>query len=277
MRVKTPLYLLAASTLATMAAVAPPVAAAPTGRLEVSGSGPAVMEIVLRKPSEVRPNSFSMQTKGTYAGLAFQDSAGRVRAVVMNVRPWIESRPSVAKTPVETANVFEKTVLPAGTYRLLLLADAPSVVSVAVTGDLVRRVRPTRPYADRVELTDISDQLTRAGAPAHAATVAADFRRSRFTIVAHHRETRAVQGEVTQFCLTPVGQGYCNPYTDIGGNRVFQNAGAPPGDGWQRTELSGPTVDPAGTYDARKLFDARFSGVAADLPDVKSYALVVVI
>ena len=261
------------------AAIAVPhaTAAPAVGRLEVSGSGSAVMEIVLRTASEVRPNSFRMRTTGAYAGLALQDGTGRVRAVVMNVKPWIDSRPSAADTPVETANVFQKTILPPGRYRLMLLADAPSVVSVEVTGDLARKFRPSRPYADRVELTDISDSLTDTGAAAHQATVPADFRRSRFMIVAHHRETKAVQGEVTQFCLTPVGQGYCNPYANTGGSRVMQNIGGLPGDGWQRSELSGPTVDPTGGYDVRGLFDARFSGIAADLPNVKSYALVVVI
>jgi hypothetical protein len=239
------------------------------------------MDLVLRRSSEILPNTFVMRTKGTYAGLAIQDSTGRVVAVAVNVRSWIESRASAAATPVETMNVFEKTVLPAGRYRLLLLGDAPTTVSVGVTGDLARKLRATGRYEDRVELTDLTGSLNDLGAPAHQAVVPADFRTSRFMVVAHHREAKAVQGEVTQFCLTPVGQGYCNPFTNTGGNRVFQNAGAVPtgeGDGgWQRTELSGPTVVPGTTYDARKAFDARFSGVAADLPDVKAYSLIVVI
>lgn len=266
----------AAAVLAGLVAV-PGASAAPAGRLEVSGAGAASMDLVLRRSSEILPQSFVMQTKGTYAGVALQDSTGNVVAVSMNVRSWIDSRPSTAAAPVETLNVFRKTILNPGRYRLLLLADAPSTVSLKVTGDLIRKVRPNKPYKARVQVTNISNSLTDTGAPAHAVVVPADFRNSRFQVVAHHRETEALQGEVTNFCLTPVGQGYCNPYTNTGGTRLVQNAGAVPGEGWLRSELTGPTVHAPSGYDARKVFDARFNRVAADLPGVQSYALIVAI
>lgn len=255
----------------------PGASASATGRLEVSGAGAASMDLVVRTSSEILPNSFSMRTEGSYAGVAIQDSTGRVLAVSMNVRSWIDSRASTAASPVETMNVFQKTILAPGRYRLLLLADAPSTVSLKVTGDLIRKVRPTRRYEDRVQITNISSSLTDTGAPAHAAVVPADFRNSRFQVVAHHRETEALQGEVTNFCLTPAGQGYCNPYTNTGGTHVLQNAGALPGEGWTRSELTGPTFVPESGYDARKVFDARFNRVAADLPGVQSYALIVTV
>lgn len=262
----------AAAVLATLVAL-PSASAAPAGRLELSGAGAASLDLVLRHSSEILPDGFQMKTRGTYAGLAIQDSRGTVVAAIINVQTWINNRPSAADVPISSVNIFQRTILKPGRYKIRLLADGPSTVSVAVTGDLRRKVRATTPYKDHVRLTDIS-----AAVPSRVDThsvVPADFRGRRYAIVAHHTESKARQAQVEDFCLAAPGSAACTPTQDIGGTHVSTSAGATPNEGWSRGELYLPTVA-RGFYDLRKLYDARFADVSVDLP-AKRYALVVVI
>lgn len=264
--------LLIAVTTASVLAV-PYAGAAPSGRLELSGSRASQTEIVLRRSSEILASDFRMKTKGTYAGIAVQDNKGQVVAFLMNVQTWIDSRPSVAGVPMASMNEFSRATLKPGRYRLLLLADAPATVSVRVTGDLGRKVKATRSYDDNVTLADVRGPV---GAAVHTGTVPADLRKSKYAVVAQYIETDGQQGQVTDVCFAPTDSAFCTPTQNIGGTHARTSAGAPPGAlGWVRGTFYLNTVG-SGLETAPTAHEVRFSDASASLPAAR-YGLVVII
>ena len=268
MRVRLTLLGTAVSAVLALGCVAP-AEAQRSGRLELSGTRAASIDLVLREEAELLPGDFRMRTKGSYAGIAVLDRTGEVLAVAMNVQPWIAARPSAAEQPVTT--VLERTVLYPGRYRLLLLTDGPSTVSLPARGAFVRALRPTTPYDDDVRLVSPPS----AGAPGvHRAAVPTDLRDTRFVLMAHHIETTAMRAQLTGMCLAPRGGQVCRPQ-DLGFTEV-RHGGALAGDpGWVRSELSGPTTFEG--YDLQREFDVRFDDATVDPAGGKRYGLVVVL
>ena len=257
-----------AAILAALVAV-PGASAASSGRLVVTGPGDASVDLVIRRPSEVFPDDLRIATKGTHAGIAIMNAKGRVVAFSLNVTRWVEARPSAADQPLSLGSKFERTVLQPGRYKVLLITDGPTTVSIPVSGDLVRTVRPAvpRPVDVRIEET------TRFGLPVGDGVERMDLRRASFFAVAVHTETYAMQARAVNFCLASVGVAACHPFNDIGGTAVKTNAGpGGVGDGWVRTQI----LSPGGAPDDRGIYDAIFRDVSADLP-ARRDSLVVII
>ena len=254
----------------TLLALVAPAEAQRTGRLELSGHRAASVDLVIRQEAELLPGSFRVRTAGTYAGIAVLDSTGEVLALAMNVQPWIAARPTAADHPVTT--VLERTVLFPGRYRLLLLTDGPSTVSLPARGAFVRSLRATRRYDDDVTLVSSSsgDSLPLT----HRAAVPTDLTDARFVLIAHHIETTAMRAQVAGMCLAPRGAPACRPQ-DLGLTELRHGGVAAGGSpGWARSELSGPTT--GADYDLRREFDVRFDDATVDEPS-RRYGLVVVI
>ena len=269
MRVRLTMLGTVVSAVLALGCVAP-AEAQKAGRLELSGNRSASIDLVLREEAELLPGAFRMRTKGSYAGIAVLDRTGEVLAVAMNVQPWIAARPAAADQPVTT--VLERTVLYPGRYRLLLLTDGPSTVSLPARGSFVRTLRPTTPYDDDVRL--IAPPSADGVPGVHRAAVPTDLRETRFVLMAHHIETTAMRAQLTGMCLAPRGGQVCSPQ-DLGFTEVRHGGAFGEGPGWVRTELSGPTTFEG--YDLQREFDVRFDDATVDAPGAKRYGLVVVL
>lgn len=254
----------------TLLALMAPAEAHESGRLELSGNRAASVDLVIGQEAELLPGSFRVRTKGTYAGIAVLDSTGEVLALAMNVQPWIAARPTAADHPVTT--VLERTVLFPGRYRVLLLTDGPSTVSLPARGAFARSLRATRPYDDDVTL--VSPSSADSLPVMHRAAARTDLTDARFVLMAHHIETTAMRAQVASMCLAPRGAQVCRSQ-DLGFTEI-RHGGVAGGDanGWVRSELSGPTT--GADHDLRREFDVRFDDTTVDEPG-RRYGLVVVI
>lgn len=253
----------AAAVLASLVAV-PGASAAPAGRLTLVGDRDAVSNFVLRRPSEVVLDDLRMQTKGTHAGIAIEDARGRVVALSLNVRRWIEARPAAARFPIATARATRtgatsRIPLAPGRYRVRLITDGATTVSVGATGDLMRTARPTTPSPADVRVREITNAQ---GLPVGAGTERMDLRRAKAYVFGIHTETHAHQGSADDFCLASVGATVCRPTSDIGGTGIKTSVGAPPNEGFLRRSI----YSPLGAPDDRGIYDALFRDASVDLP-----------
>jgi hypothetical protein len=230
-------------------------------------------DIVVRRASEIALNDMRMQTKGTHAGIAIQNAKGDVVAFSLNVRRWIESRPSAATQPISTLRATDKgatarIVLPPGRYRLLLISDGAATVSVAATGDLIQSLKPKAPRPVDVRVREITNAQGLVG----MGTERMDLRRAALYVFGIHTETQAHQASGENFCLASVGATVCHPTNDIGGAVVRTTVAARPNDGWIRRSI----YSPLGAPDSRGVYDAIFRDASVDLP-ARRDAIVVII
>lgn len=264
----------AAAVLAGLVAV-PGASAAPSGRLTLVGDRDAVSDLVVRRTSDVILDDLRFQTKGTHAGIAIQDAKGGVVAFSLNVRRWIEAHPSAAKFPIASGrvtpdNVFTSRIsLTPGRYRIRLITDGQTTVSVGATGDLMRTARPTTPNPADVRIREITNAQ---GLPVGAGVERMDLRRAKAYVFGIHTEAHAHQASAAQFCLASVGATVCDPFGDIGGTTSTTTAGATPNEGWLRRTI----YSPLGAPDNRGVYDALLRDASVDLP-ARRDAIVVIL
>lgn len=254
----------ACAAVAVVAFLAPQAQAAPAKQLSLAGGRAASVVVDVKTATTLRPSELKISTRGTYAGLAIQDSKGRVVALSLNVRRWIKDRPSVAAQPITTTSVDSVTLRP-GRYRLLLLTDGHSAVSVPATGGLARAFRPTGRYEDDVRISNITSP---APLSSSFASERVSVRPGGTVVVALHAETRLNQLNFSAVCLAQPGAVACNPAADFGGNNIRQNAGGEIKDDWTGLRF-GITVPKGGSY------DARIEDAAADIGERRDGLVIV--
>lgn len=255
----------AAAVLAGLVAV-PGASAAPAGRLTLVGDRDAVTELVVRRTSDVIVDDLRFQTKGTHAGIAIQDAKGGVVAFSLNVRRWVQAVPGAAKFPIANGQVTPagsltpRITLRPGRYRVRLITDGATTVSVAATGDLAQTLRPKVPSPADVRIREIT---TAQGLPVGAGVERMDLRRAKAYVFGIHTEARAHQASAAQFCLASVGATVCDPFFgDIGGTTSTVTAGATPNEGFVRRTIYIST----GAPDDRGVYDALLRDASVDLP-----------
>lgn len=254
----------AAAVLAGLVAV-PGASAAPAGRLTLVGDRDAVSDVVVRRTSDVILDDLRFQTKGTHAGIAIQDAEGGVVAFSLNVRRWVEAVPAAAKFPIASGRatpdgVFTSRIsLTPGRYRIRLITDSPTTVSVGATGDLMRTAAPRTPAPADVRIREITSAQ---GLPVGAGVERMDLRRAKAYVFGVHTEAHAHQASATQFCLASVGASVCDPFGDIGGTTSKSTAGATPNEGLLRRTI----YSTFGAPDSRGVYDALFRDASVDLP-----------
>jgi len=253
----------AAAVVAGLVAV-PGASAAPAGRLTLVGDRDAVSEMVVRRGSDVVLDDLRIRTKGTHAGIAIQDAKGRVLAFSLNVRRWIEAHPAAAEFPITTTQATPtgstaRITLAPGRYRLRLITDGATTVSVGATGDLVRTARPRTPAPADVRIREITNAQ---GLPVGSGVERMDLRRAQAYVFGIHTEAHAHQASAANFCLASVGATVCDPTGDIGGTTTKTTAGATPNEGFLRRSI----YSPLGAPDNRGIYDALLRDASVDLP-----------
>lgn len=243
----------------------PQASAAPSGRLTLTGDRDGVTEVVVRRSSDVVLDDLRFQTKGTHAGMAIQDAKGSVVAFSLNVRRWIEAVPAAAQSPIANSQgtpdgfVTARITLKPGRYRVRLITDGPTTVSVGATGDLVRTVRPWRSSPADVRIREITNAQ---GLPVGTGVERMDLRRAKAYVFGVHTEAHAHQASAAQFCLASVGATVCDPFGDIGGTTSKSTAGATPNKGFVRRSI----YSSIGAPDDRGIYDALLRDASVDLP-----------
>jgi hypothetical protein len=254
----------AAALLAGLVAV-PGASGAPAGRLTLVGDRDAATDVVVRRTSDVILDDLRLQTRGTHAGIAIQDASGRVVAFSLNVRRWIEAHPAAAKFPITalqaTPDGFAtaRITLTPGRYRIRLLTDGATTVSVGATGDLVKTAKPRTPAPADVRVREITNAQ---GLPVGAAVERMDLRRAKLYVFGIHTEAHVHQASAANFCLASVGATACHPTNDIGGVLTTTTLGATPNEGFLRRTI----YVPSGAPDDRGAYDALFRDASVDLP-----------
>jgi hypothetical protein len=256
--------LLIAATAASALAL-PQASAGSSGRLTLVGDRDAVTEIVLRRASSVVVDDLRITTRGTHAGIAIQDTKGRVVAFSLNVRRWIEAHPAAAKSPIASLQATPdgfatgKITLAPGRYRVRLITNGATTVSVGATGDMVRTAKPRTPSPADVRIREIT---TAQGLPVGSGVERMDLRRAKAYVFGIHTEAHAHQASAAQFCLASVGATVCDPTGDIGGTTTKSTAGATPNEGFLRRAI----YLPLGAPDDRGIYDALLRDASVDLP-----------
>ena len=256
--------LLLIAATATALAI-PQASAAPAGRMTLVGDRDAVTEVVVRRTSDVILDDLRFQTKGTHAGIAIQDAKGSVVAFSLNVRRWVEAVPAAAKFPIASGQATpdgfftSRITLRPGHYRIRLITDGPTTVSVGATGDLLRSAKPTTPSPADVRVSEIT---TAQGLPVGAGVERMDPRRAKAYVFGVHTEAHAHQASAAQFCLASVGATVCDPFGDIGGTTSKTTVGATPNEGFLRRSI----YSSGGAPDSRGVYDALLRDASVDLP-----------
>ena len=124
----------------------------PAGTTVLEGAGPGVVQVELKRPATLDQQTLQVEGAGTFAGFALVEEGklptdgisllgGRMRTTgAMGDRKFISSASPVINPGAGRAE------LPAGRYRLYLLADAPARVRLAFEGLAGERtIVPTRP------------------------------------------------------------------------------------------------------------------------------------
>lgn len=258
----TPRRVLGLAQVAMVAMLAvpllPAVATTPSA-LVLTGSRTASVDLVLSRPARLEPHRLRFTTTGSYAGIAVLDASGEALLTSVNVRRWVEGA-TPAPDPVSTSREVD---LPAGRYRVVLLTDGASTVTVPATGALARRLAPRGATSATAMLVSARDAV--GTVDVRLPTV---LRRGGAVSLTQHVRTTAEQAHETQTCFAAPGAADC---TGSDGTLV---ASSSPGEVGERfTQVS---VFLYGDDLTEGRYDALVQGATLDVPKVHDALLVVV-
>lgn len=198
----TPLRLVAACALLLTSAAGLPADAAPAGVLTVRGSTSAYVDVTFPARFRLHTDMFEtktpprVSTSGTFAGVWLDRIGGDEATGAVEMA----GLPAWSGMPIGLGGTGW---LPAGSYRVYLLADGPTTVRINADGLRDTTLTPER----RADVKGRLVRRTAAGldAPADRTTVPVNVRGGTLTVLASSQASTGVAGD-QRICLHPPGE-----------------------------------------------------------------------
>lgn len=250
--------LILAATAATALAV-PNAAASTPQALTVAAQGTFEIPLVLTRSTVLDQARMTVSGSGRVLGFAILDRTGKFVGAEARVAGWTD--PTAKDAPLRVWTSPESLKLPAGRYRLVVLADAPVRISVPMRTGSGQSLRATRPTSARAKLTNL------ASLPVVAGSVRDTLRYpGGFLLSQTYQRTRAHQASAVRHCFAPASE----RAAVCGDRQGFQAVILSPG-----SVGAGYTSVMAGAYGSDmppgKQIDVLLEAVAADLPSTAEW------